>query len=162
MRRLSDVASDIIHSMRVVLDTSVVVAGLRSATGASAKIVQLIQRGEVIVCLDYKMSCEYRHVAMRPEHRKASGLTAAQIEDFLSVLEDIAEPIRMKRRYRNLSPDPADDMVLEVALNAAADAIVTHNLRHLKEPGSRFGINVLTPGEFLLWISKGGDRASKE
>ena len=141
------------------MDTSVVVAGLRSPKGASAKIIGLIQVGEVTLCLDYKVSCEYRDVATRPEHRKASGLSLRQVGDFLSVLEDIAEPVRMKRRYRNLSPDPADDMVLEVAINATADAIVTHNLRHLKEPGLRFGIQVVTPGEFLEWISTGGDHA---
>jgi len=144
------------------MDTSVVVAGLRSATGASAKIIDLIQVGEIALCLDYKMSCEYRDVATRLEHRKASGLTARQIGDFIAVLEDIAEPIRMKRRYRNLSLDPADDMVLEVAINAAADAIVTHNLRHLKKPGNRFGIHVLTPAEFLQWIAAGGEHASKK
>ena len=144
------------------MDTSVVVAGLRSAAGASAKIIGLIQVGEVTLCLDYKLSCEYREVATRLEHREASGLSTRQVRDFISVLEDIAEPIRMKRRYRNLSPDPADDMVLEVAINAIADAIVTHNLRHLKEPGNRFGIRVFTPAEFLQWIAAGGEHASKE
>ncbi len=147
--------------MRIVLDTSVVVAALRSASGASAKIVSLIHAQEITLCLDYKMSCEYRDVATRLEHRKASGLSVQQIGDYLSVLEDTAESIRMRRRYRNLSPDPADDMVLEVAINANVDAIVTHNLRHLREPASHFGINVFTPGEFLEWIRIGGEYASK-
>lgn len=148
--------------MRIVLDTSVVVAGLRSASGASAKILESILFGGITLCLDYKMICEYRDVATRPEHRKASSLTAAQVGDFLSALEDIAEPIRMKRRYRNLSPDPADDMVLELAINATADAIVTHNLRHLKKPASQFGIPAFTPAEFLEWLRNGGERASKK
>jgi putative PIN family toxin of toxin-antitoxin system len=144
------------------VDTSVVVSALRSSAGASAKLIQLILLREVTLCLDYKMICEYRDVATRPEHRKASELSVRQIADYLSVLEDMAEPIRMKRRYRNLSPDPADDMVLEVAINATADAIVTHNLRHLKEPGNRFGIHVFTPGESLEWIRKGGEHARKK
>lgn len=144
-----------------MLDTSVVVAGLRSATGASAGILQLVLTGEVTVCLDYKMSCEYRDVAARPEHRKASGLSARQIADFLSVLEDVAEPVRIKRRYRNLSPDPADDMVLELAINAAADAIVTHNLRHLKQPANRFGISVVAPEQLFQSIRQGGEHAPK-
>jgi putative PIN family toxin of toxin-antitoxin system len=144
------------------VDTSVVVSALRSSAGASAKLIQLVLLREVTLCLDYKMICEYRDVATRPEHREASGLSAAQVADFLSVLEDIAEPIRMKRRYRNLSPDPADDMVLELAINATADAIVTHNLRHLKSPGNRFGIEVVTPGEFLQHKGKGGEHARKK
>jgi predicted nucleic acid-binding protein len=68
----------------------------------------------------------------------------------------------MRRRYHNLSPDPADDMVLEVAINATADAIVTHNLRHLKGPGNSFGIQVLTPSEFLERLRKEADHASKK
>jgi putative PIN family toxin of toxin-antitoxin system len=150
--------------VRIVLDTSVVVAALRSAAGASAKIIELILAREIVLCLDYKMICEYRDVAARVEHREASGLSLRQIEDYLSVLEDIAEPIRVKRRYRGLSPDRDDDMVLELALNATADAIVTHNLRHLKEPGDRFGIHALAPGEFLelIRIRIGGEYASKK
>ena len=148
--------------MRIVLDTSVVVAALRSPNGASAKIIDLIQVGEVTLCLDYKMSCEYRDVATRPEHCKASGLSVRQVGDLLSAFEDIAEPIRMKRRYRGLSPDPSDDMVLELAINATADAIVTHNLRHLKKPASQFGIPAFTPAEFLEWLRNGGERASKK
>jgi putative PIN family toxin of toxin-antitoxin system len=156
------ISSVISSSVRIVLDTSVVVAALRSASGASAKIIELILTREIVLCLDYKMICEYRDVAARLEHRKASGLSIRQIEDYLSVLEDIAEPIRVKRRYRGLSPDPSDDMVLELAINAASDAIVTFDLRHLKEPGNRFDIRVLTPGEFLEWIRTGGEHASKK
>jgi putative PIN family toxin of toxin-antitoxin system len=148
--------------VRIVLDTSVVVAALRSTFGASAKTLELILLREITLCLDYKMICEYRDVAARPEHRKASGLSRRQTADYLSVLEDIAEPIRIKRRYRGLSPDPADDMVLELAINATADAIVTHNLRHLKKPASQFHIPAFTPAEFLEWIRKGGEHANKK
>ena len=148
--------------MRIVLDTSVVVAALRSASGASAKILELILFREITLCLDYKMICEYRDVAARPGHRKASGLSIWQTADYLSNLEEIAEPIRVKRRYRGLSPDPADDMVLELAINATADAIVTHNLRHLKKPASQFGIPAFTPAEFLEWTRKGGEHARKK
>ena len=148
--------------MRIVLDTSVVVAALRSASGASAKILELILFREITLCLDYKMICEYRDVATRPEHRKASGLSVRQTAEYLSALEEIAEPVRVKRRYRGLSPDPSDDMVLELAINATADTIVTHNLRHLKKPASQFDIPVITPAEFLEWIRKGGEHASKK
>jgi putative PIN family toxin of toxin-antitoxin system len=147
--------------VRIVLDTSVVVAALRSASGASAKILELILFREVTLCLDYKMICEYRDVATRPEQRKASGLSIQQTADYLSGLENIAEPIRVKRRYRGLSPDPSDDMVLELAVNATVDAIVTHNLRHLKQPASQFGIPVFTPAGFLEWTRKGGEHARK-
>ena len=108
------------------------------------------------------MSCEYRDVTARPEHRKPSGLTITQVGDLLAALEDIAEPIRMKRRYRGLSPDPSDDMVLELAINAVTDVIVTHNLRHRKEPAGRFDTPVYTPAHLLEWFGKGGEHARKK
>lgn len=44
--------------------------------------------------------------------------------------------------------DVANEMVLEVALNGQADAIVTHNVRDFR-PARRFGITIATPGEIV-------------
>jgi PIN domain len=57
-------------------------------------------------------------------------------------------------RWRPTLPDPADDMVLELAVAANCDAIVTHNRRHFRGVG-RFGIRVLSPAKFLVEL---GDR----
>ena len=43
---------------------------------------------------------------------------------------------------------PAHEFVLELAFVARCDFIVTHNLRDL-QAAERFGIRVVTPGEFL-------------
>jgi predicted nucleic acid-binding protein len=40
-------------------------------------------------------------------------------------------------------------MVLEVAINGRADAIVTNNTKHFREPAKRFHLEVLTPAELL-------------
>jgi predicted nucleic acid-binding protein len=45
-------------------------------------------------------------------------------------------------------PDPDDEFVLELAFVARCDFIVTHNVRDLRA-AERFGIRVVTPGEFL-------------
>ncbi len=47
-------------------------------------------------------------------------------------------------RWRPQLQDSADEMVLEAAVNAQANAIVTYNLRDFK-PAQRFGILVLNP-----------------
>lgn len=44
--------------------------------------------------------------------------------------------------------DPADEMVLETALNGQADALVTLNVDDFL-PASRFRLPVLPPGAFL-------------
>jgi predicted nucleic acid-binding protein len=51
--------------------------------------------------------------------------------------------------WRPQLKDPADEMVLEAAVNGQAEAIVTHNVLDFRTGAARFGIETLTPGEFL-------------
>jgi predicted nucleic acid-binding protein len=51
-------------------------------------------------------------------------------------------------------PDPDDEMVLEAAINGHAEAIVTHNRRDFAAASIRFGIAVLSPGEFLTLLQQ--------
>jgi putative PIN family toxin of toxin-antitoxin system len=142
------------RSWRIVLDTSVLISALRSARGTAAQILELIFLGEIVVCMDLKIACEYREVAMRSRHSVAIGLTTIEIQRLLTRLEERAESIVVVDRHRPLSTDPSDDMVLDVAINGKVDAIVTHNLKHMVVPGRRFGIPILTPGDFLKQLSK--------
>jgi putative PIN family toxin of toxin-antitoxin system len=132
------------------LDTSVSIAALRSSSGAAAEILRLIFLGEITLCLDFNLAGEYRDVAMRPAQQWASGLHVAAIERLVFRLEQAAEAVEVLVRHRPLSMDPADDMLLDVAINGEVDAIVTHNLKHVAVPGRRFGIPVMVPGEFLM------------
>jgi len=52
-------------------------------------------------------------------------------------------------KTRPLSSDPSDDMVLDVAINGRAEAIVTSNAKHFVGAGKRFGIPVLSPAELM-------------
>jgi predicted nucleic acid-binding protein len=45
-------------------------------------------------------------------------------------------------------------MVLDVAINGNASAIVTFNSKHFREAAARYNIGVLTPAELLAEISK--------
>ncbi len=105
--------------------------------------------------VDGVTACEYRDVAMRPLQREASALSIAETERLIFRLEQFSEAIDVIERHRPLSIDPADDMVLDVAINGRVDVIVTHNVKHLHEPGARFGISVLTPGAFLKRLTEG-------
>jgi predicted nucleic acid-binding protein len=67
----------------------------------------------------------------------------------LDVLEALAEPVLIVVRHAPLSQDANDDMVLEVAINGRADAIVTNNTKHFREPAKRFRLEVMTPAELL-------------
>jgi predicted nucleic acid-binding protein len=52
-------------------------------------------------------------------------------------------------------------MVLDVAINGHADAIVTNNIKDFRAAAERFGIQVLTPKEFLIALRKGNSHASE-
>jgi putative PIN family toxin of toxin-antitoxin system len=135
--------------LRVVLDTSIVIAAIRSSAGAAAEIVRLAFLRRMTVLMDYKLACEYREVAVRPEHLRASEKTQREIELVLDALEAVAEPVLIWAKIRPLSQDPSDDMVLDIAINGLADAIVTHNVRHFRAAASRLRIPVLRPIELL-------------
>jgi len=108
--------------------------------------------GELTVLMDHKVACEYRDVAFRARQLHAAGKSREQIVDILNLLEAQAEAVRVYFRPRPLSADPNDDMVLDVAINGRADAIVTFNTRHFKSAATQFNIDVVTPAELLTRI----------
>jgi predicted nucleic acid-binding protein len=81
---------------------------------------------------------QYQSIMMRPEHREASGLSAADIQVLLDAVAAVAEPARLAFLWRPALRDPDDDMVLETAVNGMADAVVTLNPRDFVSvaPGS--------------------------
>ena len=136
--------------MRIVLDTAALISALRSSKGAAAEIVRLVLLREVELLLDFKLVCEYRDVALRPEQLKASGLSRDEAESVIEAVESVAIPVFVSVKHRPLSPDPDDDMVLDIAINGRADVIVTNNLRHFSRAAELFGIAVRTPRSFLI------------
>ncbi len=106
--------------------------------------------------MDYKLASEYREVALRPQHLAASGKTQQETELLLDALEAVAEPVLVVIQHRPLSLDVNDDMVLDVAINGRADAIVTNNIKHFRDAAGRFRILVLTPAQLLSELGKKG------
>jgi predicted nucleic acid-binding protein len=104
--------------------------------------------------MDYKLACECRDVALRPEQLRVSGVSPEQTSSILDALEAIAQPVFIGFQHRPLSPDTSDDMMLDVAINGNADAIVTNNAKHFREAAERFHLAVLTPAELLSRFRK--------
>ena len=104
--------------------------------------------------MDLKLSLEYEDVAFRTQHLQASGLSIEDMRELVEALRDSAEPVDAVPLLRPLSPDPDDDMVLELAVSGAVQAIVTMNTRHFAQAARTFGILVLTPGELLARLGR--------
>jgi predicted nucleic acid-binding protein len=97
---------------------------------------------------------EYEAVLTRPEHLETSGLTSRQVNEVLDALVKVSIPVPLRFLWRPQLKDPADEMVLETAVNGAADWLVTFNLRHLAEAARRFGIRVARPSDALREIRR--------
>ena len=140
--------------MRLALDTAVVVAALRSPQGASAAILRAARREQVRLLASVPLALEYEAVASQGEHRLASGLSESNLELFLTTVVAVAEPVETHFLWRPQLPDPGDEMVLEVAINGRADALVTFNVRHFGDVPRRFGVEVLLPREVMRGIKR--------
>lgn len=134
---------------RVVLDTSILVAALRSRTGASNALLRAVATMEVRPLVTPALFLEYEDVLKRPEQRLAHGLSLEAIDGFLAALASACEGVEVRFQWRPQLADPGDEMVLETAVNGRAEALVTHNVRDFLPAAERFGLRVLRPGEFV-------------
>ena len=135
--------------MRVVLDTDVLVAALRSPAGASAEVVRLVLRNDITVVVSVALILEYEAVATRSEHLSASGLSASAVLNVIDALARAGERTRSYFLWRPQLRDPNDEMVLEAAVNAGSVPIVTFNHRDFFEGSKRFRLPLLLPGDLL-------------
>ena len=104
--------------------------------------------------MDYKLTCEYEAVALRPQHLHATGRSRTEAVTLLETLYDLAEAVLVSYRYRPLLPDSDDDMLLELAVNGQAESAVSFNFKHFAEPLRAFGIEAYRPDEFLKGLSR--------
>ncbi|MGA3195174.1 MAG: putative toxin-antitoxin system toxin component, PIN family, partial [Terriglobales bacterium] len=102
---------------RVVLDTSVVVAGLRTRMGAGNAVLRLVAQGRFAMLATPPLFLEYEEVLKRPEHRLAHRLALPSVDEFLAELAALIEPVDVHFQWRPQSKDPNDEMVLEAAIN---------------------------------------------
>jgi putative PIN family toxin of toxin-antitoxin system len=135
--------------MRIVLDTSVLVAALRSRLGAGNAILRLVAQGRLVLLATPPLFLEYEEVLKRPEHQIVHGLSSPEMDEFLQELAALVEPVELHFRWRPQVHDINDEMVLEAAINGDADALVTHNTADFSDAAARFNVPVLTPGDFL-------------
>lgn len=138
--------------MRFVLDTDVVVAGMRSPSGASAALLVAVLDRRLSLALSVPLAIEYEALCLREEHRAAAGLSEAEVGVFLDAIIALAEPVESHFLWRPCLRDPEDEMVLQAAVNGWADAIVTFNTRDFGAVPLRFGLSVLSPAEALRRI----------
>ena len=133
-------------SVRIVLDTSVLVAGLRSRRGASYRLLAALGNPPLVTVMSVPLVFEYEAVLRRQAGEL--GLSDTDVDDTLDYLCAISEERQIHYLWRPTLPDPKDEFVLELAVEAGCRYIVTHNVTDFRG-AERFGLRVVTPGQFL-------------
>lgn len=136
--------------MLVAFDTNVIISALKSAKGASFRLIQLLRAGEIHSAVTAPLVFEYADVASRLE--LLPHLSPSEISGFLDWFVSVSSHHKVHFLWRPLLRDPKDDMVLEAACAASAGCIVTHNISDF-DRASSLGVNILSPLQLLTIIS---------
>jgi len=132
--------------LTVVLDTNVLVATVRSRRGASFKLLQLLAEGRYRVAISVPTILEYEEVLCR--EISPDGWNREDVDAVLDLMCRLGQPHDISFRLRPSSPDPDDEMLIELAFAASVDYIVTHNSRDFVGSES-FGVRAIRPAGFL-------------
>lgn len=131
--------------LELVLDTNVLVAGLRSKRGASQQLLRLIGGDKFRLNISVALALEYEEVLKR--ENLVPEITETQIDALLDYLFTVSNLTPFVLRRRPSLRDPDDERILEVAVQCDA-MIVTHNKKDF-DGARRFGVPVKTPAEIL-------------
>jgi putative PIN family toxin of toxin-antitoxin system len=134
---------------RIVLDTNVLVAGLRSRRGIAFRLLEDIGHDRFEIALSVPLVLEYEDVLLR--HKGVTHLTAADTDAVLDFFCSVAHLQEIFFLWRPFLPDPKDDLILELAVAARCEAIVTYNVRDFMG-AKQFGVAILEPAAFLRQV----------
>jgi len=133
-------------SPRVVVETNVLVAGLRSRRGASFRLLSEVGRGRFQIALSVPLVLEYEDALLR--HSAATRLSQGDVDALLDYFCSVAHLQQIFYLWRPFLPDPKDDLLIELAVAARCQSIVTFNRRDFAGV-DKFGVSVIEPGPFL-------------
>jgi putative PIN family toxin of toxin-antitoxin system len=134
-------------TIKVVFDTSLLVAAVRSRNGASFALIASLPSLQFQICLSVAVYTEWQAVLTRQEHLPP-GVDADTALGFVRYLASVAHLQDIHFLWRPFLKDPDDDMVLECAVAAGCQYIVTHNVKDFRR-SEQLGVTAITPGDFL-------------
>jgi putative PIN family toxin of toxin-antitoxin system len=131
---------------KIVIDTNVFVSGLRSQRGAAYKLLTMLNDPRWQVNISTTAVFEYEEILKR--ERQHLGLSEQDIDDFLDGLCHIAKHQDIFYVWRPAARDPDDEFLIDLAVAAHADFMITYNPRDLRRV-TQFGVRLVSPKEFL-------------
>lgn len=129
--------------INIFLGTNVLI----SATfwkGSSYKIMMRLIDSEFLGFTTNAILQEYRHAVKRD-----FSLNEQEIDAKVQKLLEFLEIVSPSEAVNVIKDDPSDNKVLEGALEARADYIITYDAKHLLKIKEFQGITIISPEEFL-------------
>ena len=136
-------------AIRVVLDTNVVFEGLTRRGGSRGLLVDAWLAGLIDVFLSDALAYEYVDVLSR----KLGKHKWNQARIVLATLMSTATFVSIHFTWRPASPDPADDQVVDCAMNANA-AVVTRNRKDFRQPQAQLGLIVISLPQLVTLLAR--------
>jgi predicted nucleic acid-binding protein len=139
--------------IKVFLDSSAVIAGVISSTGAARVLLVMSENGQVETFISEQVIAE--------SERSIAKKVPQALPEFRQVLKDanlkvIHNPTQEEiNENLYMIADPDDVPILLAAIQANVDYLATHNRKHfLDDPkvAERSGLKIGTPGDVLAWI----------
>lgn len=134
----------------VVLDTNIMVAGLLRGGGSARAVLRACLSGQYQPVLGPALMAEYEDVLGRTDLFTDSVLSAKERDEVFDGFLNRCRWVEVFYAWRPNLPDEADNHLIELAVAAQADAIITRNLRDVSRGELKFpGLKVLTPEQCL-------------
>jgi len=138
--------------LQIVIDTNVLISAFRSQQGAPFRLLSLIGESSLFeINISVPLILEYEDVTKR--YLKEIGLIQKDVSDIIDYLCSVGNRRRIYFLWRPLLKDPKDDMILELAVEAQCDYIISFNKRDFVGI-QQFDLQALTPQEFLKIIGE--------
>ena len=130
--------------MRVVLDTNVLLSALAVPGSKPDLVLQRVRRGEVALFLSAFIPAELERI-LRDKFR----FTTRQTDERVAVIRRMATLVEPTERIALVVAKDDDNRILECAVAAHADYLVTGDKEHLLPLRSIGATQIVTPAAFL-------------
>ena len=135
---------------KVVIDTSVLISALIGKKGPAREIIRRCLKRELVPLVSTTLFLEYEAVSKRKEIKDLCPLTDAEVAQLLAAFFSVCEWVQIHFLWRPNLKDEGDNFLIELGVAGNADAIVTNNVRDLKNAELKFeGLRVLKPEQML-------------
>jgi putative PIN family toxin of toxin-antitoxin system len=117
---------------RVVFDAVVFVQALISGRGPAAACVETVRAGQAALFLSDAIVAEMKDVPRRPElTSRYRHLTSERVDEFVRDVQTMSIHVATPAHALSLPRDPKDEPYTDLAIEIAAEFLVTWNERHL-------------------------------